>query len=216
MEYTVYKFCCRIVKSFPIDPDINDNLNKSSIEFLERQLYFITKTIRSYFSINQNTKSNKEQSVSIEKLTDVWLNKRKKAINIIKNNGNLPKVEQFAISIETQEQYYSSLNKYVPKDSFNNPNEERYFSHENSVVQIEALFKYGEIESLIKSTPNGESGGINGVSYEDLKGSCDDYCHVLVNIMNVMLIIADQVIGERLLCKEFRKKSHHRRPIYTT
>ena len=47
------KFCCRTVKSFPIDLDINDNLNESSTEFLERQLYFITKTIRSYFSINR-------------------------------------------------------------------------------------------------------------------------------------------------------------------
>ena len=125
------KPCCCIVKSFPIDPDINDNLNNSSIEVLERQLYFITKTIRSYFSINQNTNSNNEQSVSREKFTDLWLNRRKKAINIIKNNGKLPKVEQLSISVETQEQCYSSLNKYVPKYSFNNPNKERYFSHEN-------------------------------------------------------------------------------------
>ena len=49
----IIKFCCRTVKSFPIDSDINDNLNKSSTEFLEKQLYFITKTIRSYFSINR-------------------------------------------------------------------------------------------------------------------------------------------------------------------
>ena len=90
-------------------------MNRSSIEFLERQLYFITKTSRSYFSINQNTNSNNEQSVSREKLTDLWLNKRKKAINIIKNNGKLPKVEQFSISVKTQEQYYSSLDQYVPK-----------------------------------------------------------------------------------------------------
>ena len=93
------KFCCNIVKSFPIDPGINDNLNRSSIEFLERQLYFITKTSRNYFSINQNTNSNNEQSVSREKLTDLWLNRRKKAINI-KNNGKFPKVEQFSIFVE--------------------------------------------------------------------------------------------------------------------
>ena len=28
------KFCCRIVKSFPIDQDINDTVNKTTIEFL--------------------------------------------------------------------------------------------------------------------------------------------------------------------------------------
>ena len=92
------------------------------------------------------------------------------------------------IPVETQKQYCPSLNKYVPEDSFHNPNEEWYFSHENSVVQIESLIKYDEIESLIKSTPNGKSGGRDGVPYEDFKYSCDDYCHVLVNIMNVMLI----------------------------
>ena len=55
-------------------------------------------------------------------------------------------------------------------------------------MQIESLFKYDEIESLVKSTPNSKSGGTDGVSYEDLKDSCDDYCHVLVNVINVMLI----------------------------
>ena len=52
------KFCCRIVKSFPIDPDINQTVNKTTIEFLEKQLFLITKSIRSYFSINQNANSN--------------------------------------------------------------------------------------------------------------------------------------------------------------
>ena len=55
-------------------------------------------------------------------------------------------------------------------------------------MQIESLFKYDEIESITKSTSNVKSGGIDGVSYEDLKDSCDDFCHVLVNTMNVMLI----------------------------
>ena len=50
-------------------------------------------------------------------------------------------------------------------------------------MQTESLFKYDEIESW-----KSESGGIDGVSYEDLKDPCDGYCHVLVNIMNVMLI----------------------------
>ena len=63
----------------------------------------------------------------MEKLTGLWLNKRKKVINIIKNNGNLPNFEQFSISAETQEQCSSPLNKYVPKDSFINKNEEQYF-----------------------------------------------------------------------------------------
>ena len=78
---------------------------------------------------------------------------------------------------------------------FINTNEEAYFQHENILVEQEPLFKYVEIESLIKTPPNGKSGGIDGVSNEDLKDSCDEYCHVLVNIMNVMLI------NHRLSCR---------------
>ena len=165
-------------------------MNKATIELLERQLYFITKSVRSYFSINQNTNINNLHSVSREKLTDPWLNKGKKGINVIKNNGNLPNFEQFFIFVETQEQCYSSLNKYVLKDFFINTNEEPSFGHENIVVEQESLFKFVEIENLIKTSPNGKSGGIDDVSYENLKDSCDRYCHVLVNIMNVILISA--------------------------
>ena len=52
----------------------------------------------------------------------------------------------------------------------------------------ESLFKYVKIENLIKISPNGKSGGIDGVSYEDLKDSRDEYFHVLFKAMNVMLI----------------------------
>ena len=62
-------------------------------------------------------------------------------INIIKNNGNLPNIEQFPNSVETQEQYYSSLNEYVLKDSFINTNEEPYFRHENIVVEQESFIQ---------------------------------------------------------------------------
>ena len=104
-------------------------------------------------------------------------------------------------------QYYSSLNKCVPKDLFINTNEEPYFRHENILVEQEPLFKYVEIESLIKTSPNGKSGGIDGASYKDLKDSCDEYCHVLVNIMNVILINHRcHVYGKRLLFREIRKR----------
>ena len=93
------------------------------ILWTKEQLNFL----KSNYILYQNTNSNNVHSVSMEKLTGLWLNKRKKVISIIKNNGNLPNFEQFSISAETQEQCSSPLNKYVPKDSFINKNEEQYF-----------------------------------------------------------------------------------------
>ena len=55
-------------------------------------------------------------------------------------------------------------------------------------MEQESLFKNVEIESLLKASLNGKSGRMDGVSYEDLKDSCDRYCYALFNIINVMLI----------------------------
>ena len=52
------KYCCRIVKSFPTDPDIINYINKSSFNIPVRQLFLISKTIRSYFSINKSVNND--------------------------------------------------------------------------------------------------------------------------------------------------------------
>ena len=182
------KFCCRILKAFPRDPDSNININVSSIAFLENQLQFINNTIRPYFSINKQINSNNPEKVPKERLTQLWITKRKKAIDIIKNNGYWPSSINAIISIERNEQYYASSNKYIAESSFLRPREERFFAVENLNVQRENFFQLEEIGKLITSAPNGKAGGIDGVSYEDLKDSYSELGHVLVNIMNVMLI----------------------------
>ena len=52
--------------------------------------------------------SNNNQKVSREKLTQLWIDKRKKAIAIIKNNGLWPKIVQVSITPFRNEQYYMS------------------------------------------------------------------------------------------------------------
>ena len=101
---------------------------------------------------------------------------------------------------------------------FINTNKEPHFRQKNIVVEQESLFKYFEIKSLIKKSPNGKSGGIGGVLYEDFKDQCDEYCHVLVNIMNVMLINLCFIMSlERGYYLENSKKELQcRKTIYTT
>jgi len=115
------KFCCRISKSFPRDPDLDIHINTSSIKFLEKQLHFINNTIRPYFSINKHINSNENQKVPKDRLTQLWIYKRKKAIEIIKNNGYWPSINNVTISIKRNEQYFSSANKYIAESSFVRP-----------------------------------------------------------------------------------------------
>ena len=82
------KFCRRIVKKFPIVHDLEVVDENYPIMFVKAQLDFITKILRPYFSVkHSNTLINNEDIVSRERLTNLWLNKRKKAIQIIKDGG---------------------------------------------------------------------------------------------------------------------------------
>ena len=83
------KFCTRIANTFPRD---NSNLNGeelNGIEYLEHQLFYIKNTIRPFFSLKRST-NNEDFKVPREKLTQLCLNRRKKAISVIKHDGYWP------------------------------------------------------------------------------------------------------------------------------
>ena len=57
-----------------------------------------------------------------------------------------------------------------------------------STIHRGDYFSVGELEYIVKSSPNGKSCGVDGVFYEDLKKMFPVYGHVLTNILNTMLI----------------------------
>ena len=48
-----------------------------------------------------------------DKLIDLWINKRSKAIQVIKNDGYWPQQNRVEIPMEETELYYEQLDKYV-------------------------------------------------------------------------------------------------------
>ena len=64
----------------------------------------------------------------------------------------------------------------------------KYIKADDVVVTRDYFFKSEEIQAIVKSLPNGKSGGIDGVRYEDLKEMFSNNGHILVNIMNIMLV----------------------------
>ena len=51
-----------------------------------------------------------------DKLIDLWINKRSKAIQVIKNYGYWPQQNRVEIPMEETELYYEQLEKYVIED----------------------------------------------------------------------------------------------------
>ena len=143
------KYFCRISRTFPIGGVANELVDKSSIEFLEKQLYFINNTIRNFFTLKCRINVNDCQVVSRDKLTNLWINSRKKAIAIIKNNGNWPVHNNVPITVNQNENYYKSSNKYIAESDVENVvnvvNVNLLNRNDYSLIDASDYFTYDEI-----------------------------------------------------------------------
>ena len=167
---SLLKYVFRILKTIPNDPDTI--IGESLADNIKQHLEFINKTLLPYFSTRNTTNAENTDKVHKDKLIDLWINKRKKAIQIIKNNGQLPVNQNANIFIVENENYYNNLNKYANETNFDQRVEIKYFQTEQSEnVDIIHSFTTAEIEKVIYSTPNGKSPGQDGVLYEDIKSS---------------------------------------------
>ena len=89
----------------------------NDISYIEKQLKYIKETIGPFFSLRTNN-NGPTNEVSKEKLINLWFEKRKKAISIIKNDGLWPLSVQANISVERTETYYQESSKCTVSHGF--------------------------------------------------------------------------------------------------
>ena len=77
------KYVYRMLRQFPRDDNYGVRSVVNDISYIEKQLKYIKETIRPFFSLRTNN-NGPTNEVSKEKLINLWFEKRKKAISIIK------------------------------------------------------------------------------------------------------------------------------------
>ena len=78
---------------------------------------FINKTIIPFF-LSKRRGNDKRNEVSTEKMTSLWLQRRKKAISVIGNNSYWPNIENVLISVQRNEDYYAQSSKCADSNGF--------------------------------------------------------------------------------------------------
>ena len=166
------RYCVRILNSMPHEPSqdaLSDGI--SIIAQLEKQLGYVTKTIQPFFSTRQGKVS--QDPVSRNKLTNLWLHKRKKAIRIIRNDNKWPtKVNVEINQVETETYYRNEKNFILENESEENRATEQQRIVERCMDKV-PLFTGEGIQNILRKLPNGKSPGLDGVRYEDVKREYD-------------------------------------------
>ena len=180
------RYAARVVKTYPRNDEYSIQSANNTLDYIKNQLEFIKTTISPFFSI-KNAAANDSNKVSKEKLVDLWLNRRKKAIAVIRNNGCWPATVTARSTVSQNENYFQSSPKCAIRSDFI-PSGNHYFDRAlaRSLVNQSNLFDVEEITDIVRQCPRGKSCGIDGVYYEDLRNCNRD--EEIVNIMNVCLV----------------------------
>ena len=179
------KFCLRVLKCLPIDPSLRELENDSTIIQAEKQLPYVNNVVQPFFKIKSWKPT--EEPVSGNKLTELWLNKRKKAIQIIKNDCKWPDKSKVTICQKKTEAFYRDEKLFVVNED-HNPSVATAHRHEEDDNEAVHLFSDQEIETVVKSLPNGKSAGLDGIKYEDVKRELDRVKGDLNSIFNTSLV----------------------------
>ena len=95
------KFTVRILSKLPRVQTNLEQGNNNKLQFIKNQLNFINNVLLPFFSQRQVISERRE--TSRDKLIDLWINKRRKAIQVIKNNGYWPQQNRIEIPMEETE-----------------------------------------------------------------------------------------------------------------
>ena len=157
------RYAARFVMTFRRYDEYSIQSENNTLAYINNQLEFIWKTIGPFFSI-KNAATNDWNKVSKEKLVDLWLNRRKKAIAVIRNNGCWPATIIACSTVSQKENYFKSSPKCAIRSEFIQ-SENRCFDRAlaRSLVNQSNLFDVEEIAEIVKQCPRWKSCGIDGV-----------------------------------------------------
>ena len=178
------KFCLRVLKCLPIDPSLRELDNDSTIIQVGKRLSYVINE-QPFFTIKSWKPT--EEPVSGNKLTELWLKKRKKAIQIIKNGCKWPDKSKVAICQKKTEAFYRDEKLFV-LDEDHDPSVAPAHRQEEDDNETVHLFSDQENEAVVKSLPNGKSTGLDGIRYEDVKRELDRIKGDLISIFNTSLV----------------------------
>ena len=151
-----------MLKSVPVDKKILVGAVNNT-ELLRQSLFYIKRTVQPYFSLKKNTSSrDTDKTVSKETLIELWSGRKKKAIEIIKNDGKWPNKVEPVVDKQKTEEYYDIKCSGVRENLF-----EAF--EETSNKSAVPFFTMEESEKLLPSCNYDSQCGKDGMFYHDLK-----------------------------------------------
>ena len=85
-SYNFIHFCNRVLRTLPSEENY-ENESESPIELLRRRLLYVKGTIQPFLSAHSSQHNCSDGVVPKEKLCELWVRNKKKAIEILKNCG---------------------------------------------------------------------------------------------------------------------------------
>ena len=152
------------------------------MEIVQKQLIYVKETVQLYFSSQQGNNNDQQNRtpVSKEKLTQLWKENQKKAIEIINNSGNWPYRIVTVVDKDKTEEYYHGKYNFDKQDLEPILNE----YHEDGTEIPD--FTSEETGVIISKTPAWKKWGKDGVRYEDYKRNLNETNAEVWNIFNMV------------------------------
>ena len=183
------KYCTRVLLSLPRQRDLSIGIgNQPNLEVLRKQLEYVKGTVQNYLSSqqllrinsNQQQKQQNTKPVPREKLAQLWQENKKKAIEIINNDGNWPERINPVVDKNKTEEFYT--NKYNIVRHELKPILNEYEDDHDEIPE----FMPDEVERVVRKTPRGKKWGKDGVRYEDYKKKPSETNVEVSKVLNVV------------------------------
>ena len=170
-----------------------------------RRLLYVKGTIQPFLSAHSSQRNSSDGVVPKEKLCELWVKNKKKAIEIIKNSGVLPSKIQPVINKEKTEEYFSGKYENIQSTVHANILE----NCEDVNTSEVALFRTEEIKEVLDTCPKDSACGKDDVYYKDFRAKWHKIANEVRDVFNITLINKRVVRGwKHGLIKRAPKKNY--------